>query len=179
MSLIVEDGTGLANAESLVLVAEADTYHNGRGNSAWALLSVTRKEQLLRQASDFLYQRYRGRWNGWRSTTTQALDWPRLGVILDDVAAYPSAGRLDSFAYMVPSNNIPAEVKMAQCELALIAIDGPLTPRSLTQSKHMVKAGPVVVEFDTRSPQAPRYPAIAALLAPYLKGTGTQVRIDR
>ena len=43
MSLIVEDGTGLAGAESYVSVTDADTYHDKRGNTAWATLTTAQK----------------------------------------------------------------------------------------------------------------------------------------
>ena len=47
MTLIVEDGTGLANAESYVSVADATTYHANIGNTAWAAItSDATKEQL-------------------------------------------------------------------------------------------------------------------------------------
>ncbi|MFZ2407009.1 MAG: DnaT-like ssDNA-binding protein [Methylobacter sp.] len=35
MSLIVEDGTVVTNAESYISVADATTYHTARGNSTW------------------------------------------------------------------------------------------------------------------------------------------------
>jgi len=35
MSIVVEDGTGLATAETYISVADATTYHTARGNSAW------------------------------------------------------------------------------------------------------------------------------------------------
>ena len=52
MSLVVEDGTGKADAESYISVADADTYHSNRGNTDWAALTTTEKEQLLRGATD-------------------------------------------------------------------------------------------------------------------------------
>ena len=35
MSIVVEDGTGKANAESFISVTDASTYHSARGNMAW------------------------------------------------------------------------------------------------------------------------------------------------
>ena len=78
MSLIVEDGTGRADAESYASVSVADAYHTARGNTAWAALATTAlKEAALRKATDYLGQTYGLRWKGYRMTTTQALDWPR------------------------------------------------------------------------------------------------------
>ena len=53
MALIVEDGTGLANAESYVSVADATTYHTNYGNTAWTAIirstaRVNQEPPLLR-----------------------------------------------------------------------------------------------------------------------------------
>ena len=50
--MVVEDGTGLSNADSFVSVAYADTYFSTRGVSAWA--SLTNKEALLIKATDYI-----------------------------------------------------------------------------------------------------------------------------
>jgi hypothetical protein len=85
MALIVEDGTGLANAESYVSVAAATTYHANVGNTAWAAItSDTTKEQLLRKATDYMVAQYRLQYAGCRRYSTQSLDWPRLYVPLID-----------------------------------------------------------------------------------------------
>ena len=173
MALTVEDGTGLATAESYATVTEADTYHSNLGNASWAPLSTAVKEQALRQAANWMMQKFRARWKGWRNYTVQRLDWPRIGVYLDDTAAFPQHGRLSSFAYMIPVTTVPSQVKEAQCELALIAAtNGPLTPQSLSQNRLQVKTGPVYVEFDPRSPQTPRYPVVVQILAPLLQSAG-------
>ena len=80
MSLIVEDGTGLANAESLCSVADADTIHAARGNTAWAALTTPQKEQNLRKGTDYMTGKYTTLRAGYRRLATQALDWPREDV---------------------------------------------------------------------------------------------------
>ena len=62
--MIVEDGTGLPNADSYVSVEFADTYFSARGVSVWATLTNTVKEQLLIKATDFIDNIYQ--WNGKR-----------------------------------------------------------------------------------------------------------------
>lgn len=50
--LIVEDGTGIANADSYVSVAEADAYHVAFGNDLWAAIDPTKKKLFCgKQAS--------------------------------------------------------------------------------------------------------------------------------
>ena len=47
MSLIVEDGTGIENANSFVDVVYADDYFSTRGVADWALLTQEQKEVFL------------------------------------------------------------------------------------------------------------------------------------
>lgn len=178
MALIVEDGTGLATAESYAAVSEADTYHANLGNTAWAPLATAQKEIYLRMGTNWLLQRYRPRWKGWRLKGSQRLDWPRLGVFITDAAAFATGGHLSSFAYMVDSASVPELVKNACCELALLAMSGPLTTPTLNQAKLQVKVGPMFVAYDPRSPQNPRYPVIAQILTPLLKEAGT-MKLER
>lgn len=49
-------------ADSFASVAQADTFHESRGNDDWTALTETRKEQLLRQGTDYMTGTYRRRW---------------------------------------------------------------------------------------------------------------------
>src|SRR6266850_1608568 len=119
MALVVEDGTGLAAAESYASVAEADQYHSDRGNAAWAPLATAAKEQALRKATEYMVQVYRQRWASFRTTFVQALDWPRAWVPLID-----APGPYGRWTAYVPYNVVPAEVKRACSELALVSLAG-------------------------------------------------------
>ena len=179
MTLIVEDGTGKANAEAFCDTSYADTYHSNLGNTAWAALDPATKEAKLRVATNWLTQHYRLRWKGWRSGPTQRLDWPRLGVFIRDVAAYPTGGRLSGWNYMIAANEIPALVKDACCELALLAITDNLTP-TLTQTREEFQTGPIKVKYAKGSPQTKRYPHVFAILQPLLNsGGGNVMRTSR
>lgn len=170
MALIVEDGTARVDAESFVTVAESLTYHAARGNAAWAALaSDTVREQCLRRATDYMQQMYRSRWRGWRKTVTQRLEWPRQGVMRDDSSP---------FAYYVPDNVVPEEVRNACSEWALRAATIALAP-DLDRAKAKVTVGPLSVEYDPASPEAKRYRAIEASIIIYLRDTGNSVRLVR
>lgn len=175
MTLIVEDGTGLANAESYISVADATTYHANRGNTAWAsLASDTVREQLLRKATEYMMQAYRSSWKGYRATTTQALDWPRGDVDIPD-----TPGGYGGYPAYYALTDIPIEVKRACAELALKANSGALAP-DLTQMLKRQKVGPLEQEFSEYSPQSKRYRAIDLMLASLLKGVGgVSVRLVR
>ena len=156
MTLIVEDGTGLATAESYVSVADAGTRHTNLGNTAWTGTDAV-KEAALRRATQFMLQRYRGRWQGTRINSTQALDWPRSWVVVD--------------GYAVDADIVPVDVANACADLALKALSETLNA-DLERGILREKVGPLETEYDAYSPQAKRYPAIDQALAPYLAGGG-------
>lgn len=90
--MIVEDGTGLANANSYVTVAYADDYLESMGVTDWQPLQQPKKEVLLVKATDYVDNTYR--WRGRKLTQEQALQFPREGVVDDDgneVAGIPRA----------------------------------------------------------------------------------------
>lgn len=74
-TLVVEDGTGLPNADSYLSLAGADAYHAALGNAAWATAAPADREAALRRATQYLDARYQ--WRGEPLTATQALAWPR------------------------------------------------------------------------------------------------------
>ncbi|MBF0374875.1 MAG: hypothetical protein HQL39_15825, partial [Alphaproteobacteria bacterium] len=64
MSLIVEDGSGLSDANAYVSLAYADGYHALRGNAAWAAAGQPARESALVRATDHLDRAFR--WRGER-----------------------------------------------------------------------------------------------------------------
>lgn len=170
MTLIVEDGTGLAGAESYCSVAAATTYHADMGNAAWAALaSDTVREQMLRRATVYMRQVYRQRWAGTRRHDAQALDWPRLQV--------PKLDFGFALNYYDP-DSVPEDVANACAELALRASVASLLG-DLGQQKVKTKVGPIETEYAAQSPQIKRYPAVDAMLAPYMARGGDSVRVVR
>lgn len=167
MALIVENGTGLPNAESYCSVAEASSYFSLRGNEAWA--DVENKEAALRKATDYMMARYGSRWLGYRATTTQALDWPRRSVPLQD----------QSYVYaFLPENQVPEVVKRACAELAFLASSTDLQP-NLERAESSVTVGDISVTYDQSSPQSPRYPYIDSMLTPYLQSGMNVLKLVR
>jgi hypothetical protein len=160
MTIIVEDGSQVANAESYTSVAEADAYHTARGNeTTWTDLDVEVKEQALRKATDYMVQAYSLRWKGYRMGEIQALDWPRGYVYKRETIT--SNG-------FVPNNVVPDQVKHACAELAFRALSGPLLP-DLSQGVLMERIGPIETTYDRTTQQSPRYIAINAILRDLLR----------
>ena len=172
MSLIVEDGTGLAGAESYVSVADADTYHDKRGNTAWVTLTTAQKERLLRIATDYMVAVYRLRWDGYRYTTTQSLDWPRIYVPVRDILS------VNAYPEYVDFDVVPQQVKDACAELAYKANSETLLA-DLEQGVTKEKVGPIEVEYDKYSPQFKRYVQIDSLLNIYFASSANQVKLMR
>lgn len=113
MAIVIETGAGVDNAVSYVTVDEADLYHQSSGNSAWTGTDAAKEAALVRGA-----RMLEGLpWKGVKTARTNPLVWPRIGATDGD-------GRL------IDADEIPAEVKRAQCEAALkeLVEPGVLTP---------------------------------------------------
>lgn len=165
MSIVTEDGTGRADAETFISVADASAYHADRGNAAWAALaSDALREQALRRATDYMEQVYGLKWKGGRTTDTQALSWPRYDVCAN--------------GFDVDSDVVPVALQRACAEMALKAAAGELAP----DVGRLAKREKVdVIEFEYESGALPyvRYRAVDNLLAPYLEGGVGSVKAFR
>lgn len=112
MSLIVENGTGLANANGYISEADADAYHVDYGNpAAWSGATTAVKEDAIRLATQYLDAVYGRRWLGYRNLSTQALAWPRTNVT-------------DYDGYVLSSSVLPIKLVQAAAVLALAKVNG-------------------------------------------------------
>lgn len=182
MSIVVEDGTGLADAESYASVEFADDYHLTRGREeTWVELDEVVKEQALRLASDYMVQEYRDRWAGYRRTLTQALDWPRWDVPRRDAPGWYGAWRA-----FYDSNVVPEEVKRACVELAFRAVDQDTLTVSaagllpdLEPQVQSESVGPISVTYFQGGRQQTRRSAVDAMLLPLLSSGRGTIRVER
>ena len=170
MTLIVEDGSVVASAESYVTVAQFKTYCDNRGIS-YAATTDTQIEQNARKGFDYMLQRYWGMWKGYRKDASQMGDWPRSFVYLEPVVK----GLPGSYPYLVPEDSIPFEVRNAQCELMVRVVSADLMPDS-GQLEQSVTVGPISVTYNPNaiSPD-PVYGVVDGYLKPYLIGGGAAV----
>jgi hypothetical protein len=164
LALITEDGTGLANAESYISVADADTRLGNMGMTTWATLVQAEKEQALRRATAYIEQALRERWTGYRLHKSQALSWPRWYVVVD--------------GYPIDPNVVPADVANATADLALKSAAGDLN-EDLSPRVIRKKVGLIETEYDRYSPQSKRYRALEMALSPYLKGSSSNAMLVR
>ena len=84
MAIIVEDGTGVAGANSYASAATITAYALDRGITLPASV-----DSLIYRAMDFL-ESFSSRFIGVRVSRDQALSWPREYVVIDGFE-YPSA----------------------------------------------------------------------------------------
>lgn len=166
MALIVEDGSSVSGAESYISVADADAYHEARGNTAWDVIDD--KEALLRKATDYMVGKYRLRWAGVRTYSDQVLDWPRANVPVMDVHGI----------IYYDSSEIPQAIKHACAILALKAYNATLA-EDQTQKVVSVQVGPITTTYEPSSSTAVKYSEVDGLLQPFLKGGSNHLSMVR
>lgn len=85
MAYLVEDGTGVAGANSYDTVANFKTHHLDRGQiDSAAEFSDTEIEVGLVLATDYEDKRFGQRFKGWKRTRSQDLEWPRTDAFDND-----------------------------------------------------------------------------------------------
>lgn len=169
MALVVEDGTGVANANSYETLDGIRAYALARGVTLSATDSVV--EAQAHKAMDFL-EAQRGRYQGDKSDPANSLQFPRTGLKLDCVE--------------IDDDVIPAILVQAQCRLVMEQHAGvDLTP---TRTEGFIvedTTGPLTTKYSDKHGGGPGYtptmPAVEALLTPlYVAcGQGLGIRVTR
>ncbi len=117
LTVIKETGAGLADANSYASVADGDAYFEGHlYATAWAGATSTTKAAALVMATRLVDTQFQ--FNGYRTSETQALQWPRERCPDPDrnlVTSTPLSPVLTNF---VPSDLVPQGVAFAVCEMA-------------------------------------------------------------
>lgn len=151
--MIVEDGTGRADADSYCSVAAADAYNAAAGNASWATAQQAAKEAALVRATIALdgYS-----FVGTRLTGLQTLEWPRTGAVTRD--GHTATG-------------LPTAVRRA-CALAAyreLTSPGTLQPDQ-DPAVQSLQAGSVSITYARDGGAVPpEFPQIASLLRPLLR----------
>ena len=147
VTVTVEDGTGVADANSYASVAQADNYFASRPrSSSWTPLTDDQKGQYLIHATRLLDASVI--WSGEKVDDDQALQWPR---------------HLDASL----ESEFPPNIPVALLELAYALIGKDLTKEPAIAGYERVKVGPIEVEADpgSRPASIPRF--VRDLIAPY------------
>lgn len=146
-TLIVEDGSIVANANAFVDLSYFATYCGDRGLDVSAYTD-TQKEQAIIRATDFL---------------NESLPWAGLKVrernhqLGEQPMSWPRTYLVDEKGFDVLDNVVPEEVKKASCELAFYELGNPrsmaatYTPHSRQKA---VRLGPISVTYETSNTRA-------------------------
>ena len=155
---------GSATANSYSTIAEADSYHQTHVTPAvWDAASSDEKCKALQMATRLLDQRFE--WNGVAAGSTQALLWPRVGVVGPQ-------------GYLLANDTIPTAVKQATAEQArlLLTSDTTVQSEATVQGLKRVVAGPIELEFSGAAAASKPIPdSVAGFLVPFygsLTGVG-------
>jgi len=117
---------GAANANSYLSVAGADSIADGMvGTLAWSTATEANKIKALITATNGLETLS---WIGSRSTTTQALAWPRTDASCGDKT--------------IADDDIPREIELATFDLANALLGDPTLLRSSPSSAALVTGVP-------------------------------------
>lgn len=118
--LIVEDNTGLSNADSYVsLVDAADYYESYGGGATFSVSGSTTQEQSLRNATRLVDGLIR--WIGTKLEADQALEWPRKEQNND--------GTFDTLV-------VPQVVKDAVCDMAELWLTGDISEARVIEERY-------------------------------------------
>lgn len=180
MTIIVETGAVIANANALCSEDFADEYHEARGNTAWN--DISDKEATLIRGTDYMQQMFRARWKGYRKSALQTLDWPRELVFLEaavsGIGVDPGYAADRSYGVWIGNDVVPLEVKQACAEYGLRAGTQTLLP-DLGRTVRSKAVGPISITYEPGSPESKRYLAIDLLLAPFLAQQSFTARVVR
>lgn len=174
MTLIVEDGSNVADANSYADVAFIRTFAEARGVTLPAADPDVEKMAII--AMDYI-EALRSKFQGSKTYTdpAQALQWPRSGVLIDCTA--------------FPDDSIPVELKKAQAQLVIEQLEMPdLSPSTDGYAVAKEKVDVIEVEYasgrlsgSATSVATPSYPKVDAYLDPliYCCGGGMLLRVRR
>jgi len=144
-----------SSANSYCTLAEADQYQDDRPavSTTWADASENNKIRSLLWATKLMEALFT--WNGYASTTTQALGWPRMGL-------------LERIDVSLDSDTVPQEVRNAQSEFArqLLVTNRAQDSDIESDSIKSIKAGSISLVFDSDAAYNKVVPDAVYLLIP-------------
>lgn len=156
--MLIEDGSGVEDAEAFADVATADAYATARAIVEWTSEdSEVLKEAALRRAADYLRDNYVELWKGKPNEDDQALPFPRDG---NDV--------------------IPNAIVRANIELAFIALNEPLFETEDARGAILEErrgVGPLqrAIRYAEDGRRQRVFRQVEKMLSPFLKTPGLRV----
>jgi hypothetical protein len=179
ITVIVEDGTIVENANSYASVADGDTYHEGHlYGDAWNEASADEKARALVMATRTLEATMS--FNGSRASSTQSLCWPRIRAENQEIVDWFAWGLSYGFWNEDPtttgiwgpywaSNVVPPAIRAATIETAreLLKSDRTLDDPTKGIQSVGVGQGAVSVSFNASDRKKIIPDMIRMMLSPY------------
>lgn len=174
MAIEVEDGTGKANADAYVSVADADAYFLKRNVTAWSAMDDAAKEAALIRSADFITEQYETRFVGVRLVPTQALSWPRdlvpdpydpTGLVLDPATIPQAVTRASLELALIFRNNDPYDPKGTEVAGGALVSERKKIGPIETEKRYSTSSTTTVMQTAIPSPEEDR---ITAMLRPFL-----------
>jgi len=130
LTLIKEDGSGIADANAYADAADSDSYHEGHlYATAWTAASASNKDKALVMATRLIDSQFQ--FGGSKANATQALQWPRERCPDPDRRETGRFWMLSSIGDgFLDSDVVPKAVVDATCEMAreLLIVDRTAAP---------------------------------------------------
>lgn len=169
MTLVMEDGTGLANATSYADVAAGDDYHSAHlYASTWSAATSGNKGSALMMATRLIDASYQ--FNGRKVSATQALQWPRTRCPDPDRDSFQTGVLSGNRGVYFDEDAVPPAVIAATCELARTLLQADSTNeidgKGISQ---MSITGALHIQFDKKDAE----PLIPDSVQIYLVKLGT------
>ena len=182
LTLIQEDGTGRADANSYAAVADGDAYHDGHlYATSWTSASSGTKAAALVMATRLIDSFYQFR--GYKAHDAQALQWPREMARDDDALPLPGVSVLAPRDEYFASDAVPTLLRDATIETARELIRANRTDDPDGEGlASLALTGMLSMTFDKgdRMPAIPHVAqAMLSKLGDYLKRTAGTVRLIR
>lgn len=160
--MILEDGSGVPDANSYTTLDDAITYCTDHGLTFAASPSTLGEAALIR-ASIAIDARYSGSYPGYRMAgRSQGLQWPRA-------AAYDASG------WLISDREIPIEIIQATIEAAVREL---VEPNSMMPDLERggqiqsIRAGPVEITYSSTASARTTFTLIDGILSNVLSGLG-------
>ena len=186
-TIVIEDGTFPAAANSYVTEQEALDYHAARGNSSWKAASSKERSEALVRAADGLEMAYAGKWVGVKTqswtdgsgnpaTPVQVFAFPRVETSHE---TDPVLLR-DGDGIQIAADAIPVAVKNAQMEVALIELTQRFVGNEVSadQAIKKQKVDSIEVEFHDFAPMVDKFPHIDMILSGLVPVSGASGGMD-
>lgn len=184
MTLVIVATAGSADANSFVTEAEAIDYAATRLNLVgWATVAgITATENEKRAMIEATRELNFLRYKGYRATSTQALNWPRVYAINEEDAPFNELLWIADQGYPLYYTDIPQRLKEATIELAFEFLRAGTTDISRLDTTAGIirkKVDVLETEWEPGATSAytglARFPRVTNLISPLLADSGAGV----